>query len=132
MIFRNLFEENGYIIIKNYLKNDEINNIFSELSKVINYVMPKFEKSDLTFDEKYLILKKENDKLRQHFYNLIGKNLYLNNLWNKNRLINILKQIYNEPFFIDKVQIRCDTPDNNRLLPMHQERGQISTNEITG
>ena len=105
MEFKNLFEKNGYIIIKNYIQEDEIKNLFSELNKTINYVIPRFEKSELTFNEKYNILKKENDKLRQHFYNLIGKNLYLNNLWNKNRLTEILKQLYNEPIFIDKLQI---------------------------
>lgn len=132
MNYKETFQKNGYIIVKDYLKPNELEKMYLELHETIDYAFPVFKNSSLSFDEKYLMLQKENDTLRIHFYNLIGKNLYLNNLWNKEMLNNILKNISNEPFFIDKVQIRFDTPGNDRLLPMHQERGQISSNEITG
>ena len=132
MNYKETFQKNGYIIVKDYLKPKEVEKMYLELNETIDYTFPVFKNSCLSFDEKYLMLQKENDTLRIHFYNLIGKNLYLNNLWNKEILNNILKNISNEPFFIDRLQIRFDTPGNDRLLPMHQERGQISSNEITG
>ena len=126
------FIKDGYVIIKNFINENEINKIYKELDIILNYIEPTFNESNLTLDEKYMEIKKKKDTLRSNAYNLITKLLSLNSIWNNNNIHNILSEILNDIYFIDGIQLRIDTPENDRCLPFHQERGQISTNEITG
>lgn len=127
----NIFKEKGYIIIKNFIDENKINEIYNNLNCIIDYVCPQIDKK-LNLDDKYYILKKENDELRKHFYDLITKLDLLSSIWCSEKMLDVIKKINNEIYFIDSIQIRIDTPENDRCLPFHQERGQISTNEITG
>ena len=132
MSFKKTFEEKGYIIIKNFIDEDKINKVFDELNKTIDYTINNLKLKDMDLDQKYNYLAENNDELRKHFYDLIGKNYLLQSIWNSNKLKDILNNINNDVFFVDGIQIRIDSNKNDRILPMHQERGQISTNEITG
>lgn len=114
----NNFNENGYIIIKNFINNDDINIIFNELNQIIDYINPDFK--NLSIDKKYYLLKDYNNNLRIHFYDILNKLLKLNEIWNSKKIINILKEIKNDIYFVDAIQIRIDTPENDRCLPFHQ------------
>ena len=68
------FWKNGYVIIPNFLKKNEINQIFLQLNDLINIAIgeKKNKLSNLNIiNKRYLYLKNKNPKLKSHFYDLI-------------------------------------------------------------
>ena len=53
------FIKDGYVIIKNFINENEINKIYKELDIILNYIEPTFNESNLTLDEKYMEIKKK-------------------------------------------------------------------------
>lgn len=128
------FYDKGYIIIKKFISKDDISLIYSEIDNILTYSLSNISNNDLskkTIDQKYLDLKKKNPKLKSHCYNMFSNIPTLHRIFSSKNIIEILQKIINKHYIIDKMQIRIDDNSNDRILPMHQERGQISFNEIT-
>jgi len=120
--------DNEFIIIKNVLNSDEINNmieIFNDNLNDLSY--NKYDKWNLN----YMDLKK-NAKLKSRFYDIINFNSYkLNLVITKVRpIIKELTQISDSNLLIDNVSIRIDDSDNDHLEPFHQDSGLLSENAL--
>ncbi len=132
MNYSNLFNKNGYIILKNFINVTDINNIFNDVENIFDKSLKHCTTQKLyNINDKYYWLKNNKPILKSHCYDLFGKLDSINKIFNNEILINIVKDILSSPIIIDKIQLRIDDKENDRILPMHQERGQISKKEIT-
>ena len=127
------FNEQGFVIIKNFLSEKEIADIFYDLKSMIDEIITKnINFKDLKdLDKKYLELKKKNPLLKSHFYDLISRLESVQRVFFKPQIIKFINSVLESPVIIDGIQMRIDDPSNDRMLPMHQERGQISHRTLT-
>lgn len=125
------FEENGYVVIPNFLSKREINFIFRDLHNLINFSLlgAKLKKRVKlkSLDNKYSILLKKNKLLKSHFYDMIPFTEEVNKLASSKKFINLAKLLLREKnIFTNTKQIRIDHVKDSYFLPQHQELGQIS------
>lgn len=127
------FWKNGYIIIPNFLMKKDINKIFFQLNDIIKIsTKGKKNKSLDSLDKKYLYLKKNNPKLKSHFYDLTKYCDSLIDIAGSNKFLKYAKLFLNsKTVFVDTPQIRIDHTKENLSLPEHQELNQISKDVIT-
>lgn len=125
------FNQNGYVIIPKFLDKANIKEIFFQLNQLIDVPIKNSFKNNNTkksLDEKYLLLKKENPKLKSHFYETITYLDSINSISNSTKITNIVKNIMKEKtVFVGSSQIRVDHSKDPYYLPQHQELGQMST-----
>ena len=108
-----------------------IKKVFSQLHELIDVpiksIAPHLKKK-LTLDEKYLLLKKKDPKLKAHFYDMIRFIDGVNEITNSKKILNLSKKIMKEKaIFVGTSQIRIDHKEDPYWLPQHQELGQMST-----
>lgn len=131
---KKIIETNGYVILKKLFSKQEINNIFNSYEKNLDYCLQlmKSSKKFKSLDKKYLYLKKKNSLLKSKSYDLSKYHPSIFQLATSKRLNKILKNYFNEEFFLDLPQIRIDDNKNSFMLPPHQEIfGQMSKKIIT-
>ena len=129
----NKFHENGFVIIKNFLKKKEINKIFFQMEEMIDIPIKNISKKKFkSFDEKYLYLLKKNKILKSHFYDLTKLLDSIVNLAVSKKFLNIGKRLLkSDTILVDTPQIRADHKSDKRFLPQHQELNQISKDVIS-
>ncbi len=128
------FEEDGFVILRNFLKKSEIKTIFFQLNELINIpldtINPNF-KNNLTLNEKYLFLQKNKPKLKSHFYDCISYMDSINKISNSKKLTSIAKKLLKEKaIFLGSHQIRIDHMNDPYYLSEHQELGQMSSKVV--
>jgi len=131
---KNIIETNGYVILKKLFSKNEINNIFKSYEKNLDYCLRliKSSKKFESLDKKYLYLEKKNKLLKSRSYDLSKYHPSIFQLATSKKLNKILKDYFNEEFFLDLPQIRVDDNKNSFMLPPHQEIfGQMSKKIIT-
>tara|TARA_Y100000590_G_C15704059_1_gene1007903 strand:- start:68 stop:862 length:795 start_codon:yes stop_codon:yes gene_type:complete len=125
------FEKNGFVVVKNFLKKSEIKKVFTQLNDLINVPISTIDPSltdKLSLDEKYILLKKRNPKLKSHFYDMIRFMDSVNQITNSKRLLKVSKKIMKESSVaVGTSQVRIDHVSDPYWLPQHQELGQMST-----
>lgn len=124
------FGENGYEIIDGFLSANDLKEVFDQIDSILSQQVPK-ELIKMSIDDKWLWLKAHKPVLKSHAYDLFGKLSSVMKIVTNKNLINLIQHIFGTPLLLDKIQIRIDDSSNDRVLPMHQERGQISKREIT-
>jgi len=128
------FEEQGYSVLSNLLSSEEIDRIFGQVEEVLDVVL---DSTDAEFpeaasvDEKYLWLDRHRPQLKSHAYDIFGLLDSVRSIVVKPLLLNVGQKLFNCPLLIDQVQIRADSNRNDRVLPLHQELGQISLVNMT-
>ena len=125
------FEKNGFVVLPNFLSKSQVKNVFFQINQLIDIPLKSIntsQKKKLTLDEKYLLLKKENPKLKSRFYETITYLDSINSISNSKKVTNIAKTILKEKtVFVGSSQIRVDHHKDPYYLPQHQELGQMST-----
>ena len=127
------FEENGFIIIKNFLSKKEIKKIFLQLDEMINLSLNAISKKKdfKSFDEKYIFLLKKNKKLKSHYYDLTKLLDILVKISVSEKFLKTAKKLLkSKTVLVDTPQIRVDHRMDKRFLPQHQELNQLSRNVI--
>jgi len=127
---------NGFILLKNFFKKKDINDLLKAYEDNINYCcsisMPPKNIKKKSLNEKYLFLKKKNNILKSRSYDLSKYDPSIYKFSTNYKLEKILKSYFKEKYFIDLPQIRIDDSSNSYMLPLHQEiYGQISNNLLT-
>jgi len=129
------FWENGYVVIPNLLLKKEINEIFFQLNDMINQSLQGQKDKILklnNIDQKYLYLKKNNPKLKSHFYDLTRCCDSFVTLAGSKKLLKYAKFFLNsKTIFVSGWQIRADHPKERLNLPEHQELNQLSKDVVT-
>jgi len=125
------FKKNGFVVLRDFISKPQLKKIFFQLNQLIDIPLGSIntsQKKGLTLDEKYLLLKKENPKLKSNFYETITYLDSINSISNSKKITNIVKNILKEKtFFVGSSQIRIDHSKDPYYLPQHQELGQMST-----
>ena len=118
------FEKNGFVVVKNFLKKSEIKKVFTQLNDLINVPISTIDPSltdKLSLDEKYILLKKRNPKLKSHFYDMIRFMDSVNQITNSKRLLKVSKKIMKESSVaVGTSQVRIDHVSDPYWLPQHQ------------
>jgi len=84
-----------------------------------------------SIDKKYLILTKENPKLKSHFYDTIKLMDSLGSIVYSKKITDLMKFIsQNKNIFINGLRIRLDHKFDKHNLPLHQELNNISNNFV--
>ena len=68
------FKKNGFVVLRNFLSKPQLKKIFFQLNQLIDVPLESINtssKKNLTLDEKYLLLKEKNPKLKSRFYETI-------------------------------------------------------------
>lgn len=128
------YNKNGFYIIKNLIDKTTIENIFNDISELIDVVLDNIEAysvKDLSLDKKYLYLAKNKPILKSHAYDMIAKLGSVIKILTNDKINTIGKILFKTPFVVDHYHIRIDDGGNERLLPLHQELGQISASNFT-
>lgn len=125
------FKKNGFVVLRDFISKPQLKKIFFQLNQLIDIPLGSINtspKKGLTLDEKYLLLKKENPKLKSNFYDTITYLDSINSISNSKKVTNIAKTILKEKtVFVGSSQIRVDHHKDPYYLPQHQELGQMST-----
>ncbi len=124
------FNENGYIIVKNFVKKKQIKLIYNQLNDIINHILSlnkiKFSRN-LSLEAKYLILKKKKPILKSHFYDAIKLIDSSNSIVFSNKMIDLMKKILKrKTIFVTGQRLRLDHKSDPHNLPLHQELNNIS------
>jgi len=127
------YKKYGFVIYKNLIGKNHIQEINFDLRKIISQQYFKyFSDTKTTTDEKLIKLSKKNDKFRERIYKIIqdlpsNKRLCLNKNFYK-----ICKSLKLNAPTIKSNQIRMDLPFSEKfLIPPHQEiKGTKSDNLI--
>ena len=127
-------QDKGFIVIKKLFSKKQVNSLFQSYEENINYcysiIKQKVYKDSL--DKKYLLLQKKNNILKSRSYDISKYDPAIYKFSTTKKLEIILKNYFQEKYFLDLPQIRIDDKSNNHMLPMHQEiYGQISSNLLT-
>ena len=126
------FHDNGFIVIRKFLRKKDINNIFSQmddvLSAIFKYNKIKYSKK-LSFDDKYFLLNKKKPILKAHFYDSIRILDSFSNMVFSKRLIELIKKLLNErTIFVTNYRLLTDHKLEPRHLGcLHQELNKISS-----
>lgn len=123
------FVEDGFTIIEDFLDKNELKNVFEQMNSVLDVAIEAIGQNPREFsdiDEKYDILKRKNDKLRSHCYDVFGRLDSIHRIFSDRRLLDFGHLLYRKPLFVGPMQVRIDDPSNDRLLPWHQELEQLS------
>lgn len=125
--------ENGYSILKSFFSKKIIKETLKSYENNIDYCMQLLDiKAKGNIDKKYLLLQKKNKKIKSRSYDISKFHPSLSKLSINPKMLKIIKNIFNETFFIDFPQIRADDNKNSFILPLHQEiYGQLSSRVIT-
>ncbi len=117
------FKKNGYVILDKIVLEEQINQIFNDISNVLDISLKSinFKKKLKCCDEKIKILKEKNSKLKSHCYDIFGMLDKVQIITNNKKINNFAREIYNSPLCKQSVQVRIDDPSNERNLPLHQE-----------
>ena len=133
--FKKDLSENGYIVVKNLFEKSEVKHLLNSFGENIDYCnkITKNKRIQLSnIDQKYQYLKKQNNLLRSRSYDISKFHPSLFKLATKKQLLNIIKKLFGETFFLDYPQIRVDDIKNSYSLPLHQEIfGQMSSKILT-
>ena len=109
------FKKNGFVVLRNFLSKPQLKKIFFQLNQLIDVPLESINtpsKKKLTLDEKYLLLKKENPKLKSHFYETITYLDSINSISNSTKITNIVKDIMKETtVFVVSSQIKVNAGD---------------------
>ena len=129
------FWENGYVIVPNFLKKKEINQIFFQLNDLLNIAIGG-KKNRLinlnNINRRYLYLKNKNPKLKSHFYDLTQYSDKIVNLAGSDKFLKYAKLFLDsKTTFIEAPQVRIDHPKEKLNLPEHQELNLYSKDVIT-
>ena len=124
------FKENGFIIIRNLISKKQITTIKIQINEILNFVLKKnnikFKEKD-SIDKKYLILTKNNPKLKSHFYDTIKLMSSIGSIVYSKKITNIMSSILkNKNIFINGLRVRLDHKLDQHNLPLHQELNNIS------
>jgi len=130
------FLENGFAILRDVVKAQEIENIFKQIKSVLLYVSSSVEKIENNcnqdLDQLYYKLKQDYPKLKSKAYDLIQHLDGAYKISANEKLLDFMQDLAQTPLLMDYVSIRIDDINNDRLLPFHQEfYGQISTDCYT-
>ena len=128
------FNKDGYIIIKNFLKKKQVNDLLNGFESILNFCISKFSKKRFkSLDQKYLWLQKNYPLIKSRAYDISKYHQSLYKISSNIKLSNFLQKYFNEKYyFLDLPQIRADDNSNSRALPMHQELyGQLSKKIVT-
>lgn len=129
------FWENGYVVIKNFLTKKEINKIFFQLNDIIDQSLQGQKDKVLklnNIDQKYLYLKKNNPKLKSHFYDLVQNCDSFITFAGSKKLLKYAKLFSNsKTVLVEGWQVRIDHRNDRTNLPEHQELNQISKDVFT-
>ena len=123
------FNEEGFLILKEFLSTEDIQNIFDQVEAVFDQCMKNLGLKLENFKnvgEKYLYLKKHHPIMKSHCYDVLGRLDSVSYYMSSPRLTDLARAIYEMPLLLDGLQIRIDDPSNDRFLPLHQEVNQIS------
>jgi hypothetical protein len=122
--------KNGFIVIKNFIKKKNINNIFQQLDEILTFILKKnkiYVSKDTSLDEKYLTIIKKKYKLKSHFYDAIKYLESVNSVIFSNRTLETFKKFFNNKnILITGQRLRLDHALDRHHLPLHQELNNIS------
>ena len=125
---RNSLDENGYYEFENYLNKKDISLIENTLIETLNYIKKSKEKN---LQKKYYQIKKYNNKLKSHWYDLTPHNIDLLKTLHKKEMINFVKKYFNSKVvFSGRPAIHVHDNANDKLLDAHQETNQFARDTI--
>mgnify|MGYP006095630321 FL=1 len=125
---QNSLDENGYYEFKNYLNKKEISLIENTLIETLHYIKKSKEKN---LQKKYYEIKKYNNKLKSHWYDLAPHNIDLLKTLHKKEMINFVKKYFNSKVvFSGRPAIHVHDNANDKLLDAHQETNQFARDTI--
>lgn len=128
------FNKNGYLILRNFLSNKEIQNIFSQLEDLIDISLNSLNLEKVKFknlDEKYLTLLRKDKKLKGNFYDFTKLLDILITKASSNKFLKIAKLLLkSKSILVDTPQVRCDHIKDKRHLSQHQELNQLSLDVV--
>ena len=111
---QNSLDENGYYEFKNYLNKKEISLIESTLIETLQYIKKSKEKN---LQKKYYQIKKYNNQLKSHWYDLTPHNIDLLKTLHKKEMINFVKKYFNSKVvFSGRPAIHVHDNANDKLF----------------
>ena len=124
------FHDNGFIVVRKFLKKRDIKNIFAQmddvLSTILKYNKIKYNKK-LSVDDKYFLLKKKKPILKAHFWDSIRILDSLNGVVYSERILKLVKKLLNKKtIFATNIRLQTDSNSEQSNFPMHQELNNIS------
>lgn len=123
----NNFHKNGFLIIRDFYTDREIQSIKDE----INLLGRNIVKDDFSIEKKFNIDLEENYSL---LYKVLRYALILNKMSVLNKNISLIKQLgIKIPSVMKSCNIRMDTPSNKKLFQWHQDTSYLlgSLNALT-
>jgi ectoine hydroxylase-related dioxygenase (phytanoyl-CoA dioxygenase family) len=128
------FNNNGYLVVKNFLKKKQINELLNGFETNLNFCISNFSKIKFkNLDEKYIWLQKNYPLIKSRAYDVSKYHQSLYKISSNKKLDKFLQKYFDEKYYyLDLPQIRADDNSNSRALPMHQELyGQLSKKIVT-
>ena len=123
------FKEKGYVIIKNYLKKDNINKIHKEIKEIAIAQIENFKYKIYSRSLKHILymVMKKNKNLRKEVYNLIRYAHSIRKIQSDKKVFNILKKLgFTIPLCTDITTVRVDFSDEEKFLRgPHQDVGSV-------
>ena len=129
------FNENGFIVVPQLVSKEQIQTLFKHIENLLDETLALTNihiNQDASIDEKYLKLKEERSTIKAHLYDLTSHLHFLWTIYSSENIVNLVKQLLNcDTVLMDIMTLRIDDDADDRLVPIHQELGQISTMHIT-
>lgn len=127
MIDLKQFFQDGYLIIKNFYKLDELQDVIDEINQIGSFIYQE------PFDLYKPFNKKYSDK-QKYLYTSLRYLVSLNKFSSYEKNISLAKKLgLNHPCIMNSCNIRMDTPENKNLFHWHQDTTYLlgSLNALT-
>jgi len=122
------FNSQGYLLLKNFISHQGIEEIITSITQVFEQALDNIDVdySNLSLDQKYQLLHRQNPDLKSRCYDLLGHLEPLYRQLLQPCLQQLGQTLFNSPLLLDGMTVRIGERQNQRILPMHQDFGHLS------
>jgi hypothetical protein len=128
------FNDKGYAILDGYLTGTEVSEVLHQIEEIHDVALKKLgldPSAYASLDEKYDFLRDNHPEVKSKCYDMSGKLDAVTRALSKDSLLKFGKAVFDSPLVMQNFQIRILDSVNERLYPLHQEIGLISTLNFT-
>ena len=121
-------KNNGFYILDDYLSKQDIDKIKKSLLKVLHYIKPDNENN---LQKKYYQIKKYSPILKGNWFDIVTSDISILQFLYAPIIINLVKEFFDtDVVFCGRRHLNVFDDENDKLLPPHQEKHQMSKDTL--
>jgi len=121
-------KNNGFYILDDFLSSQDIDKIKKSLLNVLHYIKPD---NEIDLQKKYYQIKKYSPILKGNWFDIVTNDINILQFLYAPKIINLIKEFFNtDVVFCGKRHLNVFDDENDKLLPPHQEKNQISKDTL--